>query len=547
MKTWVMASVMVLALAAGAESQELDFLVSPGPLSGVHSDLSGLTNCVSCHSPGKGIEANRCLACHKDLAERTAAGRGFHRDKVSDCIGCHAEHQGEGFQLVRWNSAEFDHAESGYPLQGLHRDVSECQECHKASNAPPRTKSQTYLLNDSSCVACHADVHKGQLGEDCQRCHSVEVKFKQVGFQHERTAFPLEGAHRKVRCQQCHPNQKWKGLRFSRCTDCHQDTHRPSLGSDCERCHNVSSWVVSTFDHERTKYPLRGMHRPLTCSKCHVGQRFKGASFSLCTDCHRDDPHWGQFDTDCSTCHVVDGFKRWTGNHDATRYPLTGKHVAIDCVKCHRMQDAQFPSGLATAIRYKPLETLCASCHQDIHLGQLTESCEACHGTIGFGREALDFEHNEDSPFKLMGRHTSVACAECHPREKALFPTGEGETVRYRPLSDQCAACHVNIHDPSWWRTRTVALESDCQSCHSQETFVVESFDHNQTTLALDGGHTTLTCNKCHALASWQDRNVLVFQELGRDCADCHHSPHSKRMAQCLACHTTSNWRVKVW
>ena len=45
MRVWIGVSVIVLALAAVAETQELDSLVSPGALSHVHSELAGLTNC----------------------------------------------------------------------------------------------------------------------------------------------------------------------------------------------------------------------------------------------------------------------------------------------------------------------------------------------------------------------------------------------------------------------------------------------------------------------------------------------------------------------
>lgn len=546
MRVWIGAS-MMLAVTALAETQELDSLVSPGPLSQVHSDLAGLTQCVSCHTPGRGVEAEKCLACHKDLAERIDAGRGFHRGKGDGCTGCHLEHQGKDFQLLRWIPSELDHAETGYPLVGLHRNVEACEQCHKPSNAPARNKSTTFLLNDSRCLACHTDVHQGRLGEDCQRCHPPDAKFNEIRFDHGRTAFPLEGAHRRLECESCHPNQKWQGIRFSNCTDCHRDPHQPTLGADCRRCHETSSWRVGPFDHERTRYPLRGQHQSVTCSKCHENQRFKGIAFSRCGDCHEDDPHWGQFDKDCSYCHGVEGFRRWTRDHDDTLYPLTGKHLQVDCVRCHRLEENRFPAGMAKAVRYKPLETLCASCHRDSHLGQFPSDCGVCHSTVGLDKETLHFDHDEDSRFKLLGRHASVACSACHKLEKGRFPAGEGEAVRFLPLADKCSACHANVHDPAWWKTSTARQEADCQLCHGVESFVVESFDHGRTSLPLEGGHASLSCDRCHAFASLEGRPILLFEDSKQGCADCHRTPHSRRLTDCLACHSTSNWRVRAW
>jgi len=547
MRVWIGASVIMLALSTVTETQELDSLVSPGALSRVHSELAGLTNCIVCHTPGSGVQAEKCLDCHKDLAERTHAGRGFHRDKVDGCSDCHLEHQGEDFRLLRWTSSALDHAETGYPLVGLHRGVETCEACHKPEDAPARKMSTTFLVNDSRCVACHTDVHRGRLGEDCERCHSPEVKFKEIRFDHSRTAFRLEEAHQRLECESCHPNQRWTGIRFANCADCHRDRHQPTLGADCERCHNASSWRVGTFNHERTRYPLRGRHNSVTCSKCHESQRFKGVAFDRCDDCHEDNTHWGQFESDCSYCHAVEGFERWTRDHEDTAYPLTGKHVQVDCARCHRSEESRFPTGLAKAVRYKPLETLCASCHRDSHLSQFSGDCGVCHGTVGFERETLDFDHDQDSRFKLLGRHASVACPECHKLERGTFPAGEGEAVRFRPLSDRCASCHDNIHDPEWWKTSTASREVACQLCHGVDTFALESFDHGRTALPLEGGHASLTCNRCHAFAAWEDRQVVLFEESKQDCIDCHPTPHSRRLTDCLACHNTSNWEVRAW
>ncbi len=547
MERWVLVTLALTALTPSGRSQELDFLVSPGELARAHSDLSGLKNCSSCHDSGSGLSPEKCLACHEELSTRIQAARGFHARKKENCIECHHDHQGVDFQIIQWIPSELDHSETGYPLVGFHAEVEDCRECHNESRSPSRQKTKTYFLNDTRCVACHEDIHKGQLGDDCRKCHTVDVKFDKVRFDHGQTAYPLIGAHKRVACGKCHLNKQWKGLRFSDCTDCHDDIHQPSLGDDCQRCHHSESWSVSTFNHEQTRYPLRGMHVDVTCTQCHVEKQLTGLAFSTCVDCHSKDPHVGQFENDCSWCHVVAGFDKTIFDHAKSSYPLTGKHGNVKCSECHHLEQAAFPNGPAEAVRYRPIDTLCASCHEDIHLGQFKKACSDCHITAGFARALVQFDHDVDSRFRLQGKHTDVVCEKCHKQERAVFPLGEGTARRFLPLPEYCFGCHNNVHDPDWWRFSVNHLETDCQRCHSPETFVPATFDHNRTTFALTGKHTSLTCDRCHDIARWKDKDFILFQKLSADCVDCHRSPHLKGMKQCTSCHTSENWRVRAW
>jgi hypothetical protein len=53
-------------------------------------------------------------------------------------------------------------------------------------------------------------------------------------------------------------------------------THSPhgNLNVPCQNCHTPESWrpirAVPEFDHNQTRYPLRGMHQGVTCIQCHV-------------------------------------------------------------------------------------------------------------------------------------------------------------------------------------------------------------------------------------------------------------------------------------
>ena len=70
-------------------------------------------------------------------------------------------------------------------------------------------------------------------------------------------------------------------------------THSPhgNLDTPCQNCHTANSWrpirAVPDFDHNLTRYPLRGMHQAVTCTQCHVKPVFTNVG-ARCQDCHAD-------------------------------------------------------------------------------------------------------------------------------------------------------------------------------------------------------------------------------------------------------------------
>ena len=83
----------------------------------------------------------KCLNCHAEIAARLKTQKGLHPKLVNsdgekkECNSCHAEHQGEAFVPIRWevDLAEFDHAKTGYVLEGAHRS-QDCRKCHTSKN-----------------------------------------------------------------------------------------------------------------------------------------------------------------------------------------------------------------------------------------------------------------------------------------------------------------------------------------------------------------------------------------------------------------------------
>src|SRR5579872_6987317 len=180
---WRGVLIVYLFAVAGVKGQ-----ISPGPLSKPHAYLSGSSRCVFCHTFGSGTPKLRCVGCHSEIQERLEKHRGYHAAVVhmasdkEDCVRCHQEHVGANFNIVRWEKprAKFDHNLTGYRLEGKHASVA-CEKCHNESHVPGEARAaikvkdanRTYLGLDSRCSSCHSDEHRGQLGTDCARCHSL--------------------------------------------------------------------------------------------------------------------------------------------------------------------------------------------------------------------------------------------------------------------------------------------------------------------------------------------------------------------------------------
>lgn len=320
-----------------------------------------------------GHQKVRCDTCHMNRLYETTLG--------TACVTCHRKddvHKGRyGTKcetchgVEDWKRVTFDHDKTTYPLRGQHRRVR-CATCH--TNRLYETKLGT------TCISCHRndDAHRGRYGQKCETCHSVEG-WKRNSFDHDKTTFPLKGAHQKVRCDTCHRGSLETKLGTS-CHGCHakDDVHRGQQGERCERCHNETGWRTKVFfDHDLTRFPLIGLHAVVPCEQCHPTATYKNTPLE-CIRCHqKDDKHERRLGIRCARCHNPNGWALWRFDHDKqTRFVLDGGHRNLGCHSCHR----------------KPTETdvrvpaACIACHQgdDIHRGAFGPACERCHVTSSF-------------------------------------------------------------------------------------------------------------------------------------------------------------------
>jgi hypothetical protein len=523
--------------------------ISPGELTTAHHFLEGIDNCTRCHSIGKALTDDKCVACHNEIRARINLNKGFHATiGGKHCFECHKEHHGQRFEIIRFDKKLFNHSSVGFALQGAHARL-ECEKCHTKDRIAARDiqgfsdarKQKTFLGLSQECRACHQDQHRGQFTQQCSACHAFDKWKPASKFNHADTKYPLTGLHEKVACLRCHKNtfEDGKTVRYTNvehgsCRACHADPHKGKFPQECDRCHTTSGFLQvkgGVFNHSVTQFPLKGKHAHLKCDQCHSpiptvknisGELgFHITKFRQCKNCHTD-AHAGQFTTRtdngrCEACHTENGFtivQFTTVDHAKTKFPLTGAHIATPCVKCHLAGKVH---ALSTRqFRWTGALT-CTTCHADIHKGQfaarMTNGCETCHKTDSW--QAVNFSH-EKTNFPLRGKHVRIECSRCHKKTDNQI-----STMQFARTPNRCYDCHKEPHEQQF----AIGGVTQCDKCHTEEAWASLSFNHNtQARFVLKGKHATVPCVKCHKTESINQHQTVRYKPLGTACADCHQS-----------------------
>jgi len=427
-------------------------------LEGAHAAAS----CLGCHrSLDFASSSMQCASCHQDP----------HRGEMgTDCSRCHSARS-----FVDRGPMVRAHQLTRFPLTGSHAAI-DCEGCHR-----PSAQGQLRFVNtQAECRACHMDQFRsakepdhvgGGFSTDCQTCHTPST-WNRAHFDHQRSGFPLTGAHRATTCESCHFAGRFRGTPKD-CLSCHefqysraQPPHDPTgfPPSQCTSCHNTTAWAGAGFDHGATAFPLTGAHRSAACSSCHGDGVYKGKP-TACQSCHMTDFNAAQpnhvtsgFDpAACAGCHNTTAWAGATFNHDATAFPLTGAHRTTTCVSCHG-------DGV-----YAGKSTACQSCHLDDYnlatpnhaaAGFAASACATCHNTTSWA--GATFDHDSRYFRIYRGGHAGRwnACTDCH-------------TVPTNYASFNCLGCHPHSDKAATDRTHSgrsgYRYESTaCYSCHTR-------------------------------------------------------------------------------
>lgn len=501
----------LLLVMAQAHAASLEMLLMPGEVIEGHAKYEA--ECTLCHGRFSSKDQKvLCLDCHKKVNKDVTSDKGLHGRMPGiserECKTCHTEHKGRAYDVVGLDKATFDHSATDFELKGKHKGV-QCGRCHVSKKKGEPVK---FRAAAGQCLDCHKkdDVHKGRLGKKCGDCHSASSWHKESSFDHEKTDFPLRGAHKEVSCASCHPNERYKDI-STRCYGCHSinDVHRGNYGEKCKDCHSQKDWKKVKFDHEKdTKYPLKGRHKQVSCGACHGSDVYTKLKTD-CKSCHKaDDFHRGRYGEKCEDCHSEKKWAEVSFDHDKdTDYLLRGRHAKAPCFACHR------------ADIYAELGRDCLSCHRadDVHKGQQGKRCDSCHNEKSWSKK-VSFDH-DITAFPLLGMHALASCADCHISKS------------YKDAKKGCNDCHG---DDGKHKGR---LGTDCALCHNPNSWKVWRFDHNkQTDFKLDGAHKKSHCYACHR------QPVKGRLDLPSTCYQCHEDDDAHRGSfgqRCERCHTT--------
>jgi hypothetical protein len=141
----------------------------------------------------------------------------------------------------------------------------------------------------------------------------------------------------------------------------------------------------------------------------------------------------------------------------------------------------------------------------------------------------MEFDHNAQTSFALLGMHQSVPCTGCHV------------DLVFSKAPTQCSECHADLHRRQFG--------ANCQQCHTVQGWNVQvsAIQGHDNRFPLLGAHAAVICDQCHRGAA-----SGVFTGLSTQCVSCHQrdfqtaTPLNHVAAglptTCEACHNMNSW-----
>ncbi len=379
--------------------------------------------------------------------------------------------------------------------------------------ASPHSK----LEGVSNCTKCH-DLGKKVSPAKCLECHK-EIK----NLINNGKGYHASSEVKSKECMQCHKDHHGKNFKLFR-------------------------FDPNTFDHKKTTFELTGKHTGMKCTDCHQAKYLSDSKYknkkdtylglgTKCVNCH-EDYHQKTLSSDCGSCHSTKAFKPVEKfDHNKTKYKLTGKHIGVECFKCHTKETKNDKASQQfTGLDFDN----CSPCHKDVHNNKLGDDCKKCHSTGGFNltpSSSTGFDHNKTN-YPLLEKHIDVKCKSCHTPERGL-----------KPKFALCIDCHKDKHNGQF--NDKAGKLKDCKTCHTIQGFSPSLFsieEHSKTKYQLSGAHLSVACSKCHNNEQSKD---WTFKPMETRCIKCHHNVHGSEISaaflgkdECEKCHGVASWKI---
>jgi hypothetical protein len=269
--------------------------------------------------------------------------------------------------------------------------------------------------------------------------------------------------------------------------------HGENFKKECTLCHVTENWTKikkDGFNHNKTRFPLKGQHSAVACKKCHPGLVFDKTPLK-CVECHTD-IHEGTVGNDCGQCHTENN---WFVNnirqiHQRAGFPLVGEHASADCNKCHTS---------ASLLRFNNIRSDCYSCHQYDYEKTVSPN----HKATGLGIDCQRCHNLAGQSWRSIG----------HGFDHGVFPLVGAHNI-------QCDLCHFN-------NDFTTKLSTVCTSCH-------DPGPANTSTPAHTTKFKSFACSDCHNVVSW---SIVKFPIHDQSYGKIYSGTHQGRWSACTDCH----------
>jgi hypothetical protein len=199
-------------------------MVTPGSLSAKHQFLAA--TCEACHTPHRGVTAEKCIVCHANAQALLATQPTAFHATIGVCRDCHVEHLGVAYRPIT-----MDHVVLAR-LSAQRAGVDPQLRRTALPVAHPRIQPEEMTLD---CAACHAnqDPHRTLFGRDCAACHATSA-WHIPEFRHP-SAFSMD-------CAQCHQAPPSHYMEHFHMVSMVVAGIEHADVSQCFLCHKTNAW-----------------------------------------------------------------------------------------------------------------------------------------------------------------------------------------------------------------------------------------------------------------------------------------------------------------
>ncbi len=284
------------------------------------------------------------------------------------------------------------------------------------------------------------------------------------------------------------------------------------------------------------------------CATCHTTAKtsklasdYNSTNHESCVSCHEEQVNDAE-QKKCGYCH--------NNPADIQAIPLPAprevkfsheQHTAmegVECTTCHQGLDNVEKASAANL----PSMATCNTCHNNV---KATNTCENCHtnfaSLLPVDHQRSDFSRNHRDLTRVGALssdcqtcHAETFCQQCHLNpELKSYALGKGRDLTTEPshkTSTKDSPKQMllqNVHELNYRFTHGIdakAKQSDCQSCHSVQTFCAECHS--------TGGNISQLKFKPAS------HSIPGFTTLGRGTGGGLHAEEARRdIESCISCH----------